>query len=400
MRTYPIALIVCFLFSYIVVSYFGFTVLKKLFNEQKQKYFQFIYSNYSLLLLLCFIFLYIYPNRQGDASNYSCYFKFNALFFTDFLVKIPISIAGIGSIFIHKKNILKFAALIIASGFCFGMIYGFVFGSKQIRVSNIEIGYSALPHEFNDYKIVQLSDIHLGNFWKMKSILEKTAVYIGQIKPDLILFTGDLVNNFVSETEGWENAIRKITSLAESYSILGNHDYGDYTSWENNDTKTENLNKIISSHHKFGFQILRNQNTIIKSGNDSIFLVGVENWKHNPLLQYADFEKASEGIPENAFTILMSHDPAHWESQIKWGKSIDLTLSGHTHGAQWGINIAGIPFSVAYFTRNNWGGLYRYENSFLNVNTGLSMVGTLLRIDMPAEISVITLKRGEVNRVQ
>ncbi|MDR2910175.1 MAG: metallophosphoesterase [Bacteroidales bacterium] len=279
------------------------------------------------------------------------------------------------------------------------MIYGFVLGNKQIRISKIELEYQSLPNEFNDYKIVQLSDIHLGNSQKMKSILEKTAICIEKIKPDLILFTGDLVNNFASETEGWENTIRKITLLAESYSILGNHDYGDYTYWENNDAKTENLNKIILSHQKFGFQILKNQNKVIKLGNDSIFLVGVENWGHSPFPQYADFEKASEGIPENAFTILMSHDPAYWESQIKWGKSVDLTLSGHTHGAQWGINIAGIPFSMAYLMGKNWGGIYRYGNSFLNVNTGLGMVGTLLRIDMPAEISVITLKRGKVNGV-
>jgi predicted MPP superfamily phosphohydrolase len=270
-------------------------------------------------------------------------------------------------------------------------------GNKQIQVSKIELEYPALPAGFNDYKIVQISDIHLGSLQKNNSIIRKAAKCIEEIKPDLILFTGDLVNNFAYETEGWENDFQKISSLAKSYSILGNHDYSSYTRWDNDAARTKNMNEVILSHQKFGFQILRNQHTVLKSGNDSIFLIGVENWGRAPFPQHADLEKTLEGIPDNAFVILMSHDPAHWESQIKWDKNVDLTLSGHTHGLQWGIKLAGIPFSLSYLVRKNWGGVYEHENSFLNVNTGLGVVGIPWRIDMPPNISLITLKRGKVN---
>lgn len=398
MRSFQFVSIVIFLSVYIFISYFNTVTLKNLFQAQKQKLFQFIHGSYSLLLLLIFIFLYIYPNKPRDASNYSFYFYFNAILFIDFFTKIPVFIAGIISIFIKKSKTLIFAALIIASGFGFVMIYGLIFGNKQVQVSKIDIEYSTLPAEFNGFKIAHISDIHLGSFRKTNTVLKKAAIRMEKVKPDLIIFTGDLVNSFAHETDGWETVFNKISSIAESYSILGNHDYGNYTRWENDDAKTDNLNEIISSHQRFGFQILRNQNTVIKSGNDSIFLMGVENWGHAPFPQYANWEKASEGIPDNAFTILMSHDPALWESQIKGKKNINLTLSGHTHGLQWGVKLAGITFSLSYFTRKNWNGVYRHENSFLNVNTGLGTVGIPWRIDMPAEISVITLKRGKVDR--
>ena len=393
MRSFQLVFIVVFLIIYIFLSYFSTVTLKRLFQTQTQKYFQLIYGSCSLLLLLTFIFLYIYPNKPRDASNYSLYFYFNAILFIDFFTKIPIFIAGIISIFTKKSNTLKFAALIIALGLGLVMTYGLIFGNKQVRISKVDIEYANLPIGFDNYKIVQISDTHLGSLNKTSSILKKAAIGIEKIKPDLILLTGDMVNNFAYETDGWETAFRKISSLAESYFILGNHDYGDYTRWRNYDDKIENLNGIISSHQKLGFQILRNQNTVIKSGNDSIFLIGVENWGHAPFPQYADLEKALEGIPENAFTVLMTHDPAHWESQIKGKKNINLTLSGHTHGLQWGIKLAGITFSLSYSTRKYWSGIYSHENSFLYVNTGLGMVGIPWRIDMPAEISVITLKK-------
>ena len=398
MRSFQLVTIIIFLFIYILLSYLSAITLKKLFQTQKRKFFQIIYCCCSLLLILTFIFLYIYPNRPRDASNYSFYFYFNAILFIDFFSKIPISVAGIVSAFIKRSNTLIYIALIIASGLGLSIIYGLTLGNKQVQVSKIDIEYSDLPAGFNDYKIVQISDIHLGSFNKTSSVLKKAATRIEKAKPDLILFTGDLVNNFAYETDGWEAVFQKISSIAQSYSILGNHDYGNYTRWANDEAKTENLNKVVLSHSKFGFQILRNQNTVIKSGNDSIFLIGIENWGHAPFPQYADWEKASEGIPENAFTVLMSHDPAHWESQIKGKKNVNLTLSGHTHGLQSGIKIAGITFSLSYLTRKNWGGIYRYENTFLNVNTGLGMVGIPWRFDMPAEISLITLKRVEVDR--
>ncbi|MBK6284947.1 MAG: hypothetical protein IPF54_21980 [Draconibacterium sp.] len=143
--------------------------------------------------------------------------------------------------------------------------------------------------------------------------------------------------------------------------------------------------------------MLNNEHAKLNSKTDSIYIVGVENWGHPPFPQYANVEKALAGVPKNAFKILLTHDPAHWDEVIKYTGDIALTLSGHTHGLQWGIMRAGITFSLGYLARHNWGGLYKFNDSFLYVNTGLGTVGIPWRINMPAEITVFTLKRVEVD---
>jgi predicted MPP superfamily phosphohydrolase len=227
----------------------------------------------------------------------------------------------------------------------------------------------------------------------MNKVKEKTI----EINPDVILFTGDLVNNFSGEIKGWQDVFQEINKNRASYSILGNHDYGDYTNWKSDAEKTENFNQILSSHKTFGFNLINNNHVKLKAGTDSLYIIGVENWGHPPFPQYANLEQAMIGIPENAFKILLSHDPAHWEQIIKFRDDIGLTLSGHTHGMQWGIKKAGFTFSLIYLTRENWGGLYKYGNSRLYVNTGLGTVGIPWRIDMPGELTVISLKRIEVD---
>ena len=188
-----------------------------------------------------------------------------------------------------------------------------------------------------------------------------------------------------------------MTRNVPSYSILGNHDYGDYTNWESPDEKRRNFELIKSLHAKTGFTLLNNESNILRRGEDSIFIAGVENWGHSPFPQYADIEKALQGISPEDFTLFMTHDPAHWESKVEGKRNIELTLSGHTHGLQWGIKTAGVPFSLACFTRKYWGGLYRNGQAVLYVNTGLGMVGVPWRIDMAPEITVFTLKSGEIN---
>jgi predicted MPP superfamily phosphohydrolase len=278
------------------------------------------------------------------------------------------------------------------------MFYGSVIGKRLLVTNTVTIANSKVPPSFNGYKIIQLSDIHLGSFNHSKKLLVKTQQMILEEKPDLILFTGDLVNNFSNETKGWEPYFRSITRLAPCYSILGNHDYGDYTNWNDENEKRINFQKIIKAHSDFGFTILNNRNEKVRKGIDSIYVAGVENWGLPPFPQYANLDSAIQNIPENVFVILLSHDPAHWEKVVKHKKEIDLTLSGHTHGFQWGITKAGIKFSLAWLARKNWGGLYEYEDSKLYVNTGLGAVAIPWRINMPPEITVFTLKRVEVDR--
>ncbi|MCK5537754.1 MAG: metallophosphoesterase [Bacteroidales bacterium] len=340
--------------------------------------------------------LYVWPGDIRNTNNYSFYYYFNGILLLDFIFKIPLSFFYIVGLIFFSNNNRKTAGwigLILSGSLSLTMLYGILFGSEDIVVNKVELEYLTLPPQFNNYKIVHISDIHLGSFIHSKKLLERAQKKIENINPDLILFTGDLVNNFSDELKGWDTIFNKINSTGLSFSVLGNHDYGNYSNWKNESEKVENFNNLVKSHDKLGFQILRNENAVVYSGTDSIYIIGVENWGHPPFPQYAELEKALLGVPENVFKILLTHDPAHWESQIDGKKNIELTLSGHSHGLQLGIVKAGIPFSFSYLTRKNWGGLYKSNGVNLYVNTGLGTVGLPWRIDMPAEITVITLKK-------
>ena len=344
--------------------------------------------------------MYVYPFNIRDGSvNYSFYSVFNALLLILFIVDLVMSFALILNFISNtgKTKIFIYIGSIISAGITGGIVTGTLWGTNKFKINEIELAYSNLPPDFNGFRILQISDIHLGNINDQGKLIKKAIKLIENADHDILVFAGDLVNNFYYETEEYLNLFRELTSCCPSYSILGNHDYGDYTYWKSDTDKKSNFDAIISAHETMGFKLLRNENRVIKNKNDSIFIVGVENWGHPPFPQYADLDKALEGITAGSFTVLLTHDPAHWESCIENKKDIELTLSGHTHGLQWGIKIAGIPFSLAWLTRKYWGGLYSSYNSHLYVNTGLGTIGLPWRIDMPPEITLITLKRVEVD---
>lgn len=394
MRSFEFIYLLLFLLFYLSIGFTSFFNCRRLTHSKK---FNWGYWSYTVMIIFIFVFLYIYPKTPRGAQNYLVYFYFNAFLFIDLAIKIILSFSFVFGFFFSNKRIVSYAGIILATGLSFGMLYGMTGGKNELKTTNQDLSFYNLPPEFNNFKILQISDIHLGSFQKSNMLLPRVEKKINEIHPDLILFTGDLVNNFAYETEGWTELFERINSVARSFSILGNHDYGDYTTWANKNLKAENFKEIVDANALLGFELLRNKNEIIYKGGDSIFIVGVENWGLPPFPQHANLEKASKGIPDNAFKILLTHDPAHWEEVVKEKRNFQLTLSGHTHGLQWGIKTAGIPFSLAYLVRNAWGGLYQDGDTYLNVNTGLGTVGIPWRIDMPAEITVFTLKRVEVN---
>ena len=399
MRSFQILFLLLFIVLYVAVSLGTFKNLKNASKSYK-KYYTWLLGAYSLLFFGAFIFLYIYPNQPRHAHNYTIYFYFNAFLFIDFLVKLFLSISYLIYLLFRKRKIgriILLTGIVISVGLGIIMIYGTLLGKRGLKVTHIELCFENLPSKFNNYKIVQFSDLHLGSFQHSTELLKKTEKQIETIQPDLILFTGDLVNNFWEETIGWEDIFNRINSKRNSYSILGNHDYGNYTTWKSNKDKEENFDKIVEAHKKLGFHLLRNEHVPLILGEDTIYLAGVENWGHPPFPQLANLNKALVNIPEDGFKILMTHDPAHWESQVKGKRNIQFSLSGHTHGLQWGIKVAGITFSLAYLIRKNWGGLYKFNNSYLYVNTGLGTVGIPWRIDMTPELTVFTLKRSKVD---
>lgn len=400
MRSFSILFVLFFLLFYSMLSLGAFQTIKRIFLQKHKNHLKHIFWSYSLIIILTFVFLYIYPNHPRQATNYSFYLIFNDILIIDFLTKFLLAATYLSYFPFRKRRkakIVLVGGVILSLGIVLVLLYGSFIGKQQIKINRIELKFPNLPEQFDNYSVLQFSDFHLGSFGKSTHLIQTAKDKIKEINPDIIFFTGDLVNNFSDETAGWEKIFLEINASDNSYSILGNHDYGNYTNWKDEKSKTENFNAIVSAHKNLGFRLLRNEHVVIKSGTDSIFLAGVENWGHPPFPQYADLEKALQNIPEDAFTILLSHDPAHWESQIKGREKIELTLSGHTHGLQWGLKTAGIPFSFSYFTRKNWGGLYEFNNSYLYVNTGFGSVGIPWRIDMPAELTVFKLKRVEIH---
>ena len=400
MRSFQILFLVLFFVIFILGASGSLMNLKTIASNQFFRIFRPVFHILHTGVLLMFLFLYIYPNQPRDASNYPLYFYFNILLLTVFIYNIPSAVSYLLHLITFRKNkppLIPLCGLILSAGLATGLIYGTLWGSRQIKTANIELNYPNLPADFDGFRIVQISDTHFGGLIQPKKRIAKTKKIVDEIRPDILLFTGDLVNNFARELEGLQQNLSLLTSDYESFAILGNHDYGDYTNWDSAEKKQANFDAILEAFRTSGFQLLRNGHTCINKGNDSIFLAGVENWGHPPFPQYADLDAALAGIPEDAFTILMTHDPAHWESQVAGKEEIELTLAGHTHGLQWGIKLGGIPFSLAKLTRKTWGGLYSQGHSQLYVNTGLGTVGMPWRLDMPGEITVITLKRSEID---
>lgn len=399
MRTFQLFSIIIFLVFYSFISFGAIKSLLRITLPNFTRKIFWVLLIVSVSVLIGFILLYVWPLTTRNLKGYTIHLIFNALLSIDFVFKISLTLSFLVGIFFKTKlkSVIYIVGFILSVGISCNVIYGILFGRKGLIVNNVVLNFENLPNNFDDLKMLQISDTHLGGYMGSKQLLDKAINKIDEINPDVILFTGDLVNNFSDELEGWENVFRRITNNRKCYSILGNHDYGNYSNWKNDSTKIENFNKIVAAHKNFGFKLLNNKHIKLHSGIDSIFIVGVENWGHPPFPQYANLDSAISGIPDNSFKILLSHDPAHWDEVIKNRDDIDLTLSGHTHGFQWGIMRAGINFSLSYFVRKNWGGLYKTNNSYLYVNTGIGTVGIPWRINMPGELTIITLKRIEIN---
>jgi hypothetical protein len=217
---------------------------------------------------------------------------------------------------------------------------------------------------------------------------------IRDLDPDLLVFTGDMVNNFASEMNGWTHVFADMPARLGKYSILGNHDYGDYSEWPSDEAKQENLNLIIARQEEMGFRVLRNEHFRISENGSSIYLAGMEHWGNPPFPQYGDLGRTLEGIPADAFTILLSHSPDHWSEQVINQTTIPLTLSGHTHGFQFGIEIGSFKVSPVRLLYKHWAGLYQEDSQYLYVNRGLGILAFPGRVGIWPEITLLELHRG------
>ena len=265
-------------------------------------------------------------------------------------------------------------------------------GRFQFKIEKIVLKFKQLPESFNGLRIIQISDIHLGSWYRKEKKMIKAVRMINRLNPDLILFTGDLVNNFSEEANGWSDILANLHSKLGNYSILGNHDYGDYWDWAVPEEKTANMNLLYALHKAMGFKLLLNDSDLISLNGHAIGIIGVENWGKPPFMQYGDLEKATKNLKPVPFKILLSHDPSHWSAEVHKKTDIDLTLSGHTHAMQFGIKIGKFQWSPVKYIYKLWSGLYGNNGQYLYVNRGLGSLGFPGRVGMRPEITLIQLQ--------
>ena len=306
----------------------------------------------------------------------------STLYFSNFLIS-------------GEKSLLIIPLVGVFFGFLpfFVIVYAVFRAVYRFKVHEVVVKSDLLPQNFNGLRIVQISDLHLGSFNYRYHILHRAINTINSLKPDFIFFTGDLVNNYAWELNGWEDVLKSLTAQQGKYSVLGNHDYGDYSKWESEEERNSNFADIKDFHAQIGFKLLLNEAECIENKGDKIAIVGVENWGNPPFKQYGDLQQSLQGVEDVGFKILLSHDPSHWSEEVVSKTNIALTLSGHTHGMQAGINIKNKEWSPIKYKYKHWAGLYRLGHQFLYVSRGLGWMGFPGRLGMRPEITFIELEK-------
>lgn len=270
------------------------------------------------------------------------------------------------------------------------LLGGIISGGIRIKKEFVEIFIRDLPEDLEGFKIVQLSDIHLGSFFRRSRIAHGVDL-VNEEDPDLICVTGDLVNFRSDELQGFENILSRLKAKFGVFSVLGNHDYGDYTNWPTKQLHLDDIENIKLGQQLMGWDLLLNEHRLIKKGASSIGLIGVENWGKG-FRQSGDFDLAIQGLDDVDVTVLLSHDPSHFTEIVQnHPRKMHLTLAGHTHGFQMGVETKYVRISPARIKYKYWGGLYEENDRYLYVNRGFGFLGYPGRIGIPSEITVLTL---------
>lgn len=296
---------------------------------------------------------------------------------------------------ISRRKFIAKSALIAGALPFTGFMYGIFKGRYRFTIHRETLYYSNLPDAFDGFTITQLSDLHMGSWdTNAKYHIQTLVDEANALKSDLILFTGDIVNSRADEMSGWYEIVKQLQAPFGKISILGNHDYGDYVNWKTPEAKAANLALVKNIHPAIGFNLLLNENTSIEKEGAKIYIAGVENWGKGDFPKFGDLDLAYKGIPNDAFMLLMSHDPSHWDAKIlEHPRLPNLTLSGHTHGFQMGIEVPAIRFSPSQFIYPQWAGLYTKKDTHIYVNRGLGTVGYPGRLGIWPEITQITLRK-------
>ncbi|MEB8345793.1 metallophosphoesterase [Flavobacteriaceae bacterium KMM 6898] len=296
--------------------------------------------------------------------------------------------------FPERRRFLSILAMGIAAIPFSALLYGMYKGKYNFKVLSYNLEFDDLPDAFHNYQITQISDVHSGSFDNRKKI-EYAIDLVNKQKSDVLLFTGDMVNNKVEEMHPWSELFSTLEAKDGKFSILGNHDYGDYVDWDTPEEKSKNLEDLKILQKSIGFDLLLNESRYLEKDGAKIALIGVENWGRGGFKKAGDLDKAKANVAKDDFKILMSHDPSHWEDKVIHDDyHYHLTLSGHTHGMQFGIEIPGwVKWSPVKWRYKYWAGIYEELGQYINVNRGFGFLGYPGRVGIWPEITVITLKK-------
>lgn len=302
--------------------------------------------------------------------------------------------AGETKVLAGRRKFISQLALGLAAIPFASFLYGIIKGRYNYKVLQYELSFADLPEAFDGFTITQISDIHSGSFTNEEKIQYGVDMINAQ-HSDVILFTGDIVNNKAIEMDRWIPMFSQLKAPMGKFSVLGNHDYGDYTRWKTEEDKQANFQAIKDIHPKIGFELLLDEHRYLEKDGQKIALIGVENWGKG-FNQSGDLKRASKAVNAEDFKILMTHDPSHWEYKVKENDfNYHLTLSGHTHGLQFGIEIPGfIKWSPSKYVYKQWAGLYEEFGRYINVNRGFGYHAFPGRVGIWPEITVIKLKKA------
>ncbi len=407
---------IIFILIFLLFQLYAFQAIRTL---TKQNWIAILYWTVGILALANVMYQFSIGEKSGNlnpARNYAIgiIFTLMAFYLTSIIVLFGEDLvrffAGIGrklfstnehnSFLPSRRKWVSTIALGLAAIPFSALIYGMFKGKHDYRVLKYTLHFPDLPDGFDGFQITQISDLHSGSF-DNKEKLEYAVQLINEQDSDLILFTGDMVNNKAEEMLPWMDTFSKLSAPNGIYSILGNHDYGDYVQWNSTEEKEQNLEKLKKLQADLGFQLLLNEHRFIEKDGQRIAIVGVENWGAGGFKKAGDLVKARTGLSNGEFKILMSHDPSHWDKEVIADElHYHLTLSGHTHGMQFGIEIPGwIKWSPVSLRYPRWAGLYQEKGQILNVNRGFGVLAYPGRVGMPPEITVIELRKGNLTAV-
>jgi len=397
---------------YLVLDLYVFTAVRSLTHEMSSPWRRSIAICYWGITILLMLGVFLY--NQVDPKVYRTarmvvFTSFAIFFFAKIFAALFVLLDDLRRVMTIVFNLLPFSepkystgraafmsrtALIAGAVPIAAMSFGIISGAHDYRVRRRTIYFKSLPKAFDGVRIAQVSDIHTGSFFN-KTAVEGGVDLLLQEKPDIAFFTGDLVNNKSEEAKDYLDIFKRIKAPLGTYSVMGNHDYGDYTDWPSGKSKQKDIKNLHRMHAYMGYDLLLNQHRKIKADGEEIAILGCENWGSGRFAKYGDLAKTVKGTENQAFRILLSHDPSHWDAQVRPQQpDIDLTLSGHTHGMQLGVEIGDFRWSPVQYRYKQWADLYREGDQYLYVNRGYGYIGYPGRIGILPEVTILELRKS------